>query len=141
MSENERFLSLLGHGTDGSDGIEAGIIKKIVRQETTMLRKSMRQFAVVTVILFCVSVQGCSTYRVHAPHHPGVIDDGEVVWSLAWGLIQEKPKVECNDQALAEVTVKSNFAFDLLTVVTLGFMSPKKVEWKCARAKPSTGTF
>jgi hypothetical protein len=28
--------------------------------------------------------------------------------------------------------VKDNFAFTLLTVITIGLVSPKRVEWNCA---------
>ncbi|MFQ5961396.1 MAG: hypothetical protein ACE5MG_08350 [Candidatus Methylomirabilales bacterium] len=107
-----------------------------------MRRRSIRRFVAATALLCSISAQGCYTYRAHAPGYPGVAEGSEVVWSFAWGLAQELPTIDnCNNQALAEVTMRSNFAFALLTVVTLGFASPQKVEWKCARATPPPGEF
>ncbi len=65
---------------------------------------------------------------------------GEVVWSIAWGIVQQQPTVDnCNEQALAEVHTSTNFAFVLLTVVSLGFASPQRVEWTCAPPTPTVG--
>ncbi len=100
------------------------------------------------VIVCCVclgaGMQSCYTYRTHAPGYPGVTDEYKensvVVWNFFWGFVTEQPEVDnCNGQALAEVTVRSNFAFDLLSVVTLGIVAPKTVEWRCARATPDEG--
>jgi hypothetical protein len=94
----------------------------------------------LTVVLCLILAQGCYTYRLQAPGQYGVATKGEVVWSLAWGLIQEQPRIDnCNNQAIAEVTVRSNLAFEIITVATLGFASPKKIEWKCAPPQPSEG--
>ncbi len=107
-----------------------------------MLRSPMRRIAAAIALLCSTSAQGCYQYRAHAPGYPGVAEGGEVVWSFAWGLAQEQPRIDnCNDQALAEVTMHSNFAFALLTVVSLGFASPQKVEWRCARAETTEGEF
>ena len=103
--------------------------------------KALRRRPVgVMAILLIILTQGCYTYRLNAPNHPGVKDEGETVWSFAWGLVHERPRVNCHGQALAEVTVKSNLAYDILTVATLGFASPKKVTWKCARAAGQVAT-
>jgi hypothetical protein len=88
----------------------------------------------LTLVLAAALLPGCTYhYRVRAPGKTGsTLPKGEVVWALAWGLVQEVPKVDnCNDQALAEVHQTSNFAFALITVLTLGFASPQKVEWIC----------
>jgi hypothetical protein len=37
------------------------------------------------------------------------------------------------------VTVRDNLGFALLTVVSLGIVSPKRVEWSCATPTPSEG--
>jgi hypothetical protein len=42
----------------------------------------------------------------------------------------------CAANAVEEVTVSTNFAFDLLTVVSLGTVSPATVEWRCAKPCP-----
>ena len=88
-------------------------------------------------------LSGCYYYRAQAPGAAGrgVTDyEGEVVWSLAWGLAQTNPRVaNCQGQALAEVRTTNNFGYVLLTVVTLGFVSPQRVDWRCASPTPSEG--
>jgi hypothetical protein len=109
----------------------------------------MRSDAICTRIVVCLGVlgllvTGCYHYRTEAPGVagiPGTDYEGEVVWSLAWGLVQENPQPPaCNNQPLSEVRVTSNFAFSLLTILSLGFASPAQVEWKCAKPRPGTGT-
>ena len=104
-------------------------------------RNPGRARRLTTCALLVALLTGCYEYLVHAPGLPGVTDHGEVVWSFGWGLVREQPQVNCHDQALAEVTVRDNLAFSLLTVVTLGLVSPKKVEWKCARGEGAAAPF
>lgn len=118
----------------------------------------MRLHRSYAVALACLLV-GCYYYRVDVPDSAAApattLYEGEVVWSLAWGLAQEVPDVKCfvplNPQTpgapadtlhlpVAEVRVSSNFAFTLLTVVTLGFVAPAKVEWKCAKPQMQGST-
>lgn len=64
--------------------------------------------------------------------------ESETVWALAWGLIQSRPDIDnCEGQGLAEVRVTTNLGYTLLTIATLGFASPARVEWRCAKATPS----
>ena len=99
-------------------------------------------------ILLCTLLPlGCYHYRA-VPQQPasetavggsrGVAASGsETVWSLLWGAVQENPSIDnCQGQDLAEVTVHSNLAYALLTVATLGLVSPVRVEWYCARPNP-----
>lgn len=98
----------------------------------------------LTALLLLASLgPGCVYhYRVHAPEHTGATQPkGEVVWSLFWGLVQETPNVDnCNHQGLAEVHQTSNFGFALITVLSLGFASPQKVEWICDTPHALPGT-
>jgi len=102
---------------------------------------------------FCwLLATGCYHYRagVSEAAAPRAADryTGEVVWALAWGLVQETPIVNCDiplagtdtlKLPVAEVRVSTNLAFVLVTVATLGFAAPARVEWKCAKAKPEGG--
>lgn len=94
-------------------------------------------------LIFCVtSLTACYHYRVQAPGAAGVgvtQPKSEIVWSFAWGFVQEQPIIECNEQPLAEVHNSTNFAFILLTVVSIGFASPQRVEWTCAPPRPTEG--
>ncbi|WP_431199764.1 Bor/Iss family lipoprotein [Mucilaginibacter sp. P25] len=58
---------------------------------------------------------------------------------LFWGAIQSPKRIvtpicdSLGSNGMAEVTVKNNFGYSLLTVVTLGIWSPARVEWKCGK--------
>ena len=98
--------------------------------------------SLLPVLLACALVAvACYQYRAHAPTYPGVAEGEETLWSFAWGLAGKEPCIVCEGQALAEVTVRDNLGFTLLTIVSLGIVNPKKVEWRCARAQPSEGHF
>jgi hypothetical protein len=105
--------------------------------------RSHSRAPLMTVLLYGVLATGCYYYRAQAPGAAGVgvtEYQGEVVWSLFWGLVQENPQItNCQGQGLSEVRNTTNFGFALLTVATLGIASPQRVEWKCAPATPSAG--
>ncbi|MEZ4587093.1 MAG: hypothetical protein R2909_11885 [Gemmatimonadales bacterium] len=48
--------------------------------------------------------------------------------------------MDCQKQGLQEVTVRSNVGYALITLITLGFVAPKKIEGKCARPTPTEGS-
>ncbi len=106
---------------------------------------------VVSTALLMLHASACYHYRA-IPQQPATDDavggvqglateyEGEAVWAIAWGLVQETPRIDnCQGQDLAEVRVTSNLAFALLTVVTIGFVAPVKVEWRCGKATPTPG--
>ena len=103
-------------------------------------------------VLCWLAAAGCYHYRaaVSEAAAPRAADryTGEVVWSLAWGMVQETPIVNCDiplagtdtlKLPVAEVRVSTNLGFVLVTLATLGFAAPARVEWKCAKAKPEGG--
>lgn len=66
----------------------------------------------------------------------------EVRWAFAWGLAHtDSPPEDCGDRGLAEVTVRDNPLFVLLTIATVGIVSAKRVEWKCGAPDPKEGVF
>lgn len=100
--------------------------------------------AFLCVLLFVASANSaCYTYRAQAPGmQPKTEPESQVVWSFAWGLVQGAPEIEnCGEGALATVTTRSNYGFSLLTVVTLGLVSPMKIEWSCAGHDPEPAPF
>ena len=109
-----------------------------------MRSSAMRTRTIACLALLGLLTTGCYHYRTEAPGGasiPGTDYEGEVVWSLVWGLVQENPSITtCNNQPLSEVRMTSNFGFSLLTILSLGFASPALVEWKCAKPRPGTGT-
>jgi hypothetical protein len=100
--------------------------------------------AVLLVALLLPYASGCATYRASPTGTGGAaptVAGKRTVWNLAWGLVSTPAAYvdNCHDQPLAEVTVKSNLAFSILTVVTLGLVAPAVVEWKCGKC-PTEGT-
>ncbi len=94
----------------------------------------------ISSLLGLAVLSGCHSYRLQAPGQVGVTQHRELVWSLGWGLASEQPIADdCHGQGFAEVVVHSNLLFDLLSVVTLGAVSPKELEWRCSPADPGVG--
>lgn len=91
----------------------------------------------VLLILFIVSVQGCYHYRIiNTNNDPGTEYRDTVVRSYLWGLVNKPQNFHvpnCTDScaAIDEIVVSKNFGQSLLTVITLGIVSPVKVQWKC----------
>ena len=59
--------------------------------------------------------------------------------SLFWGLVN-KPQVvhpkNCDDigvNGMAEVVVKTNLGYALITIATLGIYCPVNIYWKCSK--------
>ena len=104
-----------------------------------MMRRQPRT-PITACLLAGTLLAGCSLYRLQAPEHPGVTDHDDVAWSFAWGLVPGVPEIDCQGRTLAEVTVKSNLFYDLVSLASLGLASPKRFEWKCAGATPATGS-
>lgn len=101
------------------------------------------------MILLVAIVSGCSTYVVKIPQlaieTPKGRCETKTVWSLYWGIKDVPSPIldpkECYGQGMGEVRVKSNLLFDLVSVLTLGFASPKRVEWYCADPDAAEGDF
>lgn len=56
------------------------------------------------------------------------------VWVFMWGWLQKNIDTpNCVTGRLAEVKVSTNFAFACVTVLSLGFVQPVTVEWRCAK--------
>lgn len=106
--------------------------------------RGIRRAAVLSVLLLGASASSaCYTVRAQAPGVvPNPETEGKVVWSFAWGLVQATPQItNCNEAPLSTVTTKNNFGFALLTVVTLGLVSPMRIEWNCAGDDPAPHPF
>lgn len=94
--------------------------------------------------LLILSLQSCYHYRVLTTQSdPATEVQQKVLWSYAWGLIN-KPKdfvvPNCdNNNALDEVTMTTTFGGSLLTIITLGIVSPVKVQWRCHKPPQRVG--
>ncbi len=81
----------------------------------------------------------CYNYRVATQAQAGTEVNKATAHAFFWGLAQKPPTIQtpiCDSlevNGMSEVTMKSNFGYSLITVVTLGIWSPMKVEWKCSK--------
>jgi hypothetical protein len=88
------------------------------------------------IVFFMFSLQSCYQYRVlNTTNDPATEYQKKVLWSSFWGLVN-KPRdfvvPNCtNSNALDEVQFQTNFGYALITVATLGILSPVQVRWKC----------
>ena len=99
--------------------------------------KIIHQLLFVTLLVFICS---CYSYRVTTHAQAGTEASKSVTAnSFFWGLIQKPAVIHtplCDTlgvNGVAEVTVKTNLGYALITVVTLGIWSPMKVQWKCSK--------
>jgi hypothetical protein len=99
--------------------------------------KKILFFLIVSSSFFLSS---CYTYRVATHAQPGTeVSKPFTAHSFFWGLVQKPPEIHtpvCDSlgvNGLAEVTVKNNFGYSLITVATLGIWSPVRVLWKCGK--------
>jgi hypothetical protein len=99
-------------------------------------KKQALAFLLAVTILF----SSCFTYKV-ATHAQAGSELSKPVTANAffWGLIQKPAQIQtpvCDSlgvNGMSEVTVKTNFGYALITVVTLGIWCPMKVQWKCSK--------
>jgi len=104
------------------------------------MKKFLRQrFFIVSISLLFLttSTESCYHYRVITVDGDGGASteyQKKILWSYCWGLVN-KPKdfvvPNCDSTALNEVRYTTNFGYALITVASLGILSPTKVEWKC----------
>ncbi len=105
--------------------------------------KKMRAVPIV-VLLFVFN--SCYSYRVATQAQAGTETSGTMTaHSLFWGLVKKPVEIHtpvCDSlgvNGVAEVTMKTNFGYALITVVTLGIWSPMQVEWKCSKPCKKSG--
>jgi hypothetical protein len=94
---------------------------------------------------FTLVFSSCYTSRVATQAQPGSEVSGQTVNHFFWGLVQSPKRVttpicdSLGSTGLAEVTVKNNFGYSLITVATLGIWSPTRIEWKCSKPCQKVG--
>ncbi len=89
------------------------------------------------LLVALLGAPACYHYRVQAPQpNPATEAQKETRWAFFWGLIQDKEwRADlCQpSNALDEVKVSTNLGYAMLTVVTLGIVSPMNLEYRCAK--------
>jgi hypothetical protein len=99
-------------------------------------------FVVHLWLVLLLGTAGCATNRITRPNNwaPATQVDGRTVWTFAWGAFQQNINpTNCLGPGLAEVTVKSNLGFSLISVLSLGTAMPVRIEWRCAKKSPTDG--
>jgi hypothetical protein len=101
----------------------------------------------VCMVTMMVLLSSCYSYRVVTQAQAGAETTATVTTSsFFWGLVKSPKEIHtpvCDSlgsTGMAEVTIKNNFGFSLITVATLGIWSPIRVEWKCGKPNKKTGT-
>jgi hypothetical protein len=60
--------------------------------------------------------------------------------AVGWGISEETRIADkCATNALSEVRVRTSLGQALVTVLTLGFLQPAKVEYRCSKAPTGVG--
>ena len=99
--------------------------------------------SVVLALALLVISSGCATNRISDPDRwppTSAIVESKTVWTFFWGTVhQDVRPTSCLGPGLAEVTVKSNIGYALVSVLSLGTAMPVTIEWRCAKDKPTGG--
>ncbi|MEO5647207.1 MAG: hypothetical protein ABIQ56_02530 [Chitinophagaceae bacterium] len=105
------------------------------------------RFTLILILSVAIlSLNSCYTYRVSTHAQAGTEVSSITAHSYFWGLIQKPKQIttpNCDSLGLngmAEVQMKTNFGYALLTIATLGIWSPMKVEWRCSKPCKKTDT-
>ena len=94
------------------------------------------------LIAVVLSLQGCAYHRVTVlvPNHADQYYHPVRSTAQGWGVIEEKNvATKCPTSLLSEVRVKTSLADSLITVLTLGFIQPAHVEYRCSKAPTGDG--
>ena len=88
----------------------------------------------------------CYSYRVATQAQAGTETSKPITaHSFFWGLLKSPKEIHtpvCDSlgtNGMAEVNIRNNFGFSLITVATLGIWSPMRIEWKCSKLCKKTG--
>lgn len=99
-----------------------------------------RAVPIVCMVTITVFFSSCYSYRVATQAQAGAETTVTVTThSYLWGLLKNPKEIHtpvCDSlgsNGMAEVVIKNNFGFALITVATLGIWCPMRLEWKCAK--------
>ena len=109
--------------------------------------KNIRNSIIIFFLIMGTSLNSCTTTRIVTKYDSDTFANNplnqKTTWSFAWGLVQPKdinPKCDSRFNHLDQVTVKNNWGFALISVLSLGIVMPQRVEWSCAPYSPPTQT-
>lgn len=100
----------------------------------------------ILLAMLMLIFSSCYTARVSTHAQAGAEVSKQTINFFFWGLLESPKRVNTpicdslNANGMAEVTVKNNFGYSLITVVTLGIWSPVRLEWICGKPCQKVGT-
>jgi len=87
-------------------------------------------------------LDGCAYHRVvvAVPNAPDQYYHPVSTTAVGWGVIEEQRVADkCLTNALSEVRVRTSLGQALITVLTLGFVQPARVEYRCSKLPTGVG--
>lgn len=122
--------------------MKGGNVQRRLGESHARCTRLMRHRLAVGCLSLLLGLQtGCYHYRVSGEDVPvGSEAKQTTLWSSLWGTRQQNINTgqTCLSSPTAEVTMSSNLGYALLTVLSLGFVAPIDVEWKCAKDRPTS---
>ena len=112
-----------------------------MHSKAPLIARQGKQILLITAVIL---TQSCYHYRVlNTKSDPATEYEKKIMWSYCWGLINTPQNLvvpNCTDNnALDEVQFSTKFTYSLLTIVTLGIVSPVEVRWKCHKPPQRVG--
>jgi hypothetical protein len=106
---------------------------------TNTFKKSL--LSVLALAFFLVFVPGCAQYHLDMKDSDPAEKPykGKMIHALGWGLLYQPQQIttDCNTETgINDVIVKSNYLYNLASVLTLGIWMPIEIEHRC-QAAPS----
>jgi hypothetical protein len=101
------------------------------------------RLSVCAVAFGLIVVQGCAAYHLDMKDSDPEEKPykGQMIHALGWGLFYKPQQITTNchiETGINDVVVKSNFLYNLASVVTLGIWMPIEIQHRC-QAGPSAG--
>ena len=86
---------------------------------------------------------GCYQYKLlQTDASTSTLSETKQVYSYFWGI--RSPRIEttnCGTNGFDRVVVRTSVGNSLVTILTLGIVSPMKVQWECAKDPPVSDKF
>lgn len=106
------------------------------------MSRPLRTTITLTMLAGALLLPACAQYRVIRPSDDPTAGGPhrETINALFWGTVYEPVAVatQCR-YGINDVTIHSNFLYDLISVVTLGIWMPIEVEYTCVEPQPQEG--
>ena len=109
------------------------------------LVKTRKAILLLWLLSIIIMFSSCYNFRIATRAQAGTEVTKTTANSFFWGLAQKPPTIStpiCDSldvNGMAEVTMKTNLGYSLITVITLGIWCPMQVEYRCSKPCKKTG--